>query len=95
MGRHLSVSRGTPRPRPVQLTLDQALLPRAYARLYAPSARRRLWAFSYTCPSCGGTHLGRSRELDAVKGTRKAGCGRKVWLEVSSVDLEVREPVGA
>ncbi|WP_433242419.1 hypothetical protein [Actinomadura nitritigenes] len=95
MGRRLAATRGTSRPRHVQLTLDRELLPRAFARLYAPSARRKLWAFSYPCPVCGGTHLGRARELDGVRGTRKAGCGRKIFLDVSSVDLRVEEPLGA
>lgn len=57
--------------------------PVAYASLYAPAGRRRMWWFAYVCPRCGAGHFGRVANETAVTGVRRSGCGRLIWLVVA------------
>lgn len=70
-----SVARGT-----VTGELALNLRPVAYASLFAPAGRRRLWAMTYRCPLCHAGHLGRGETAEAVVGHRRSGCGRLVWV---------------
>ena len=57
----------------------------AYVSLYAPSGRRHWWWYSYRCPTCSAYQLGRARDLAAVTGQRRAGCGHTLEIVVARV----------
>ena len=57
-------------------------LPAAYGSVYAPCPGRGMFAVSYACPACGGTHFGRSREMVA-SGPRRSRCGVMIWLVIA------------
>jgi hypothetical protein len=57
--------------------------PVAFASAFGPSGRRAGWAIAYRCPSCGGHHLGRARDLAGCSGPRRSGCGRRVVIRVA------------
>ncbi|MFC4054654.1 hypothetical protein ACFOY4_33610 [Actinomadura syzygii] len=57
--------------------------PVAHVSVYAPAGRRRWWWYAMRCPHCGAGHFGRARSQDGVKGTRRTGCGRRVWVIVA------------
>lgn len=59
--------------------------PAAYVSLYAPYGRRRMWWFTFVCPTCSFGHFGRVADEESVEGLRRAGCGRLVWLVVARV----------
>lgn len=59
--------------------------PAAYVSLYAPYGRRRMWWFTFVCPTCSFGHFGRVADEESVEGLRRAGCGRLVWLIVARV----------
>ena len=56
-------------------------LPIAYGSVYDPCPGRGMFAISYRCPVCEGTHFGRSRETVA-SGPRRSRCGM-VWLVIA------------
>ena len=57
-------------------------LPTAYGSVYGPCPGRSMFAVSYACPVCGGTHFGRSRETVA-SGPRRSWCGVMIWLVIA------------
>ena len=57
-------------------------LPTAYGNVLAPCPGRGMFAVSYACPVCGGTHFGRSRETVA-SGPRRSRCGVMIWLVIA------------
>jgi hypothetical protein len=59
--------------------------PIAPASAFAPSGRRRLWAFTYSCKICEAYHIGRARDIDQVTGLRRAGCGH--WVNVMAARI--------
>jgi hypothetical protein len=48
--------------------------------LLAPDDHRTWWHYLARCPACGAPHLGRSRELTKVTGTRRLPC--RHWVEI-------------
>jgi hypothetical protein len=59
-------------------------LPAAYGSVCGPCPGRSMFALSYRCPVCEGTHFGRSRETVA-SGPRRSRCGAMVWLVIKRV----------
>lgn len=57
--------------------------PLAPASVYAPLGRRRYWWYAYHCKTCGTYQFGRAKTLDAVTGTRRAGCGHLVSVMIA------------
>jgi hypothetical protein len=51
--------------------------------LLVPSGRRTRWWYLATCPVCHSPHLGRSRELAGVTGTRRLPCGHFVVITIA------------
>ncbi len=51
--------------------------------LLVPSGRRTRWWYLATCPVCLRPHLGRSRDLPGVTGTRRLPCGHWVAIVVA------------
>jgi len=51
----------------------------AYGHVYPPCPGRGMFAFTYGCPACEGTHFGRSAE-PVASGPRRSRCGVVVWL---------------
>jgi hypothetical protein len=52
----------------------------ARVSLLFPSERRTCWWYLVTCPVCREPHLGRSRDLAGVTGTRRLPC--RHWVVV-------------
>lgn len=75
---------GTAYPSPASVQLATDKLPSVWASALAPGPGRRQWAVTYVCV-CGFPHLGRARTFEALGGTRRARCGRRVWLNVARV----------
>lgn len=64
----------------VQATTDG--IPTVRASAYSPDGSRRLWALAYRC-TCGHVHMGRARSYGTLGGTRRARCGRLVFVDVA------------
>lgn len=63
-------------------------LPAAWVTAYSPAGKRRRWAGVMRCPhhGCRGGHVYYGADLEALRGTRRAGCGGgKVWCVVALV----------
>jgi len=56
--------------------------PVAFASLYYPSQRRRLYWLAYLCPCCGSGHFGRSDTAQAG-GRRRSSCGRTIRIVIA------------
>ena len=57
-------------------------VPIAYGSVHDPCPGRDMFAVSYACPVCGGTHFGRSREA-VTSGPRRSRCGVMIWLVIA------------
>ena len=55
----------------------------ARVSLLAPDEHRTWWHYLFRCPTCGRPHLGRSRELAGVTGTRRLPCRHWVVIVVA------------
>ncbi len=53
--------------------------------LLTPDEQRRWWHYLARCPVCGRPHLGRSRTLAGVTGTRRLPCRHWVTIVVARV----------
>jgi hypothetical protein len=59
--------------------------PLAPASVFGPVGRRKSWWYTYRCATCGAYLFGRARDLDAVIGERRAGCGHKVQIMAARI----------
>jgi hypothetical protein len=59
--------------------------PIAPASVFPPIGRRKQWAYTYPCRTCGAYLFGRARTLDAVTGERKASCGHRVRVMAARI----------
>ena len=55
----------------------------ARVSLLVPDEQRTRWHYLVRCPACGRPHLGRSRELTGVTGTRRLPCRHWVIIVVA------------
>lgn len=59
-------------------------VPRAFASIYAPDARRRRWLVVYICPRCKFGHRALADSEQEAEGLRPRGaCGRRVVITVA------------
>ena len=66
--------------------------PLAPASVFPPFGKRRGWAYTYGCRTCGAYLFGRARTLDAVTGERKAGCGHRVQVMAARIYSQPEQP---
>ena len=59
--------------------------PLATASVFPPIGRRKLWAYTYRCKTCGAYLFGRARTLNKVTGERKALCGHRVQVMAARI----------
>lgn len=58
--------------------------PQAFASLFAPDGRRRLWMLTFVCPHCGFGHRALARSEEGARVLRPRGaCGRIVRIRVA------------
>ena len=66
--------------------------PLAPASVFPPIGRRKLWAYTYKCRTCGAYLFGRAKTLDAVTGERKALCGHRVQVMAARIYSQPEQP---
>ena len=70
-----------PGPGPVpRASADVPLTP---VQVYAPTRRRRLWWYTYNCPTCGEHQFGKARDQADVPGARRGRCGHRLEVVVT------------
>ena len=66
--------------------------PIAPASVFPPIGRRKQWAYTYKCRTCGAHLFGRAKALDVVTGERKALCGHRVQVMAARIYSQPEQP---